>query len=219
MIKSPAFLAVMLLMSALVAMGYQAVGLNKIRQKKIYATVQSQEVTKPQKPVVGLPTLADLAKQNLMGVPAKKGAGKSADGDAAKQSAIKFTLMGTIITTGGGKKSSAFIQGSNKDSHRYYVGDTLEGGVKLESVGANSVVLKRNGKLETLKYPENIATSLPALPVSPVVTQPNSAVPPVTSQGVRPADRAMNIRDRLRNAQQANPNFQPHPAAQQPGKH
>jgi type II secretory pathway component PulC len=220
MIKSPVFLAVILLMSALVAIGYQAVGLNKIRQKKIYVASQTSEIAKPQKPVAGLPTLADLAKQNLMGVPAKKGAEVSAAGDAAKQAAIKFTLMGTIITSGDSKKSSAFIQGS-KDSHRYYVGDKLEGGVILNAVEANSVVLKRNGKLETLKYPENVATSLPAPPAPLVVTPPGATPPPAASNpapGARPADRMMNLRERLKNAQ-ANPKFQPHPAVPQPGNH
>jgi hypothetical protein len=209
MIKSPVFLAVVLLLLTLVAVGYQALELNKVRLGKSLSVIEPQQVQKKQSVAADkLPTFAQLATRNIMGDP-KKSPKQAVVQNAVPITALKLTLMGTIIKTEGGM-SSALIQGNNRETKRYYVGETVEGGFTLHSVAVDSVVLKRDEQLETLKYPLNVSTS----PVPPADRPQQSATnrpqqaAPVAGQ---PANQAKSLRERMRNAR-ANKNAQPNSA-------
>jgi len=228
MIKSPVILAVTLLVSVLVAIGYQTVAMNKVRQKKIYTPGQVTEV-KADKPADKVPTFPELAKQNLMGVAARQGDGGKQAGEQAKAESLKFILMGTIITTGGSKKSSAFIQAGSHETRRYYVGETLDAGVTLESVAADAAVIKRNGKSETLNYPKNDGPAAPApiqprpavVPVLPGNDQRPAAVPGGHPPGPRatPTGLQQDLRNRTKNPLPGPNNPKPRPPGSPPGNH
>lgn len=213
MIKSPVFLAVVLLLLTLVAVGYQAFELNKTRLGKPLSVIEPQQKQKKQSAVAdSVPTFAQLATRNIMGDPKKSPKQASAQ-SAVPMTALKLTLMGTIIKSEGGM-SSALIQGNNKETKRYYVGEMVEGGFSLNSVAVDSVVLKRDEQLETLKYPLNVSTApagLPATAVANKVTQQNTQAAGV--QVTPPANQTKSLRERMRDAR-ASKNTQPKPAGQ-----
>lgn len=206
MMKSPVFLAMALLLFTLAAVGYQAMTLNKVRLGTTVMLSKTQE-TKPVKKndEAKLPALAQFTKQNLMGDPNK--APKKPAAEVVPIATLKLTLMGTIIKTDGGV-SSAFIQSGNKETKRYSVGEQIEGGFTLDSVAADSVVLKRDDHLETLKYPANVAPAVAAQPPMPATNpatrpQPNKPAPAGQPDD---ANRAKSLRERMR--AQANKNTQ-----------
>ncbi|MFO1348144.1 MAG: type II secretion system protein N [Pseudomonadales bacterium] len=64
---------------------------------------------------------------------------------------LKFILVGAM-TNSDASKASALIA-TDKQTSRFFVGDTVAAGVVLKEVRADAVVLQRNGKLETLSFP------------------------------------------------------------------
>ncbi len=94
--------------------------------------------------------LAQLAKAHLMGNP-KAEVVKPVAPQAAVDTNLKLELVGTI-RDGAGGKDSALIQVKGKETKRYFVGETVEGGAILESVNEDVVSLKRGGALELLRY-------------------------------------------------------------------
>lgn len=103
------------------------------------------------------------------------------------QTNLKFVLVGAM-TSSDATKASALIT-TDKQTRRFFVGDSIASGVVLQEVHADAVVLKRSGKLETLSFPR-ADESAPSAPRRNVgldrgfARQPQTAVPPV--------DRALN---------------------------
>lgn len=210
--RSPVFLAIaLLLLVMLAAIGYQAYALNKVRLGKTVAGNQTQQVKQDKKrsEASDVPTLAQLAKRNLMGDPNK--APKKAAVEVVPITALKLILMGTIIKTDGGV-SSALIQGGNRETKRYSVGEKVEGGFILDSVGVDSVVLKRDEHLETLAYPANTgpaAVPPPApVPATNPGTRPQQQNRPAAAVQPNEANKTQSLRERMRNAR-ANKNANP----------
>lgn len=210
MMKSPVFLAIALLLVTLVAVGYQAHGLNKVRLGKTVILSEPAKPAKKNDDASKLSSLAQLAKQHLMGDPNK--APKKTTTEVVPIATLRLVLMGTIIKTEGGV-SSAFIQAGNKETKRYNVGEPIEGGFVLNAVAADSVVLKRDDHLEVLKYPVNVAPAAPAQPVPVSATNPATRPPqpnmPATATQPNDANRAKSLRERMR--AQANKNGQQNP--------
>ena len=215
--KSPVFLAIALLLLMLAAIGYQAVALNKVRVGKTAAANATPQVkqTRRHSEDSNMPTLAQLGKRNLMGDPNK--APKKVTTEVVPITALKLILMGTIIKTDGGI-SSALIQGTNRETKRYSLGEKVEGGFVLDSVGVDSVVLKRDEQKETLTYPANnaaaapVAQPVPAVSATNPATRPQPNMPATAAQPNNGAAKAQSLRERMRNAR-ANKNAQPTPAA------
>jgi len=69
------------------------------------------------------------------------------------ETALNLTLRGTFAKTEP-TQGSALIEGSNKQAKHYKVGDSLEGNTVVDAVYSDRVILRRNGRQETLLFPE-----------------------------------------------------------------
>lgn len=65
---------------------------------------------------------------------------------------LKLVLVGAM-TDSDPQKASALIAADNQ-TRRFYVGDNIPGGAVLHEVLSDSVVLKRDGRYETLFFPK-----------------------------------------------------------------
>jgi len=93
----------------------------------------------------------------------------------APDTSLNLKLTGVIpqIFNEHLEQSEAMIQSGNQPDQRYRVGETIEGagGATLHHVYHDRVILNRNGRLETLRLPEeltsraNSATGRPAAPM------------------------------------------------------
>ena len=70
------------------------------------------------------------------------------------QTTLNLQLHGAMTSLQPNIKNSAIIKSTHLEKV-YYAGDTLPGGAKLTTVYADHVVLNRNGRFETLFFPNN----------------------------------------------------------------
>lgn len=103
------------------------------------------------------------------------------------QTDLKFVLVGAM-TNSDAAKASALIT-TDKQTSRFFVGDAIATGVVLQEVRADAVVLKRNGKLETLSFPR-AAESVASVP-NHGIGRPSSFVRPA-QPAVMPNTRPLN---------------------------
>lgn len=204
---SPKMLAAMVFMGGLVVIGYQAYELNRFRieirdMPVIKLAPLSNASTSPQM------LLSPLSKQHLMGNPAQTALPPVVVKPAIDPN-LKLELVGTIRGALE-SKDSALIQAKGKETKRYYVGDMVEGGAILQSVGEDVVTLQRGGAVESLGYVKNAAPTpiTPAAPVQPVVTAPQQGAANQTNVPQPNGNSGpLSLRERLK--KRANPVNQP----------
>jgi general secretion pathway protein C len=97
---------------------------------------------------------------------------------------LKLVLVGAM-TDSDPQQASALIQADGQ-ARRFYIGDSIPGGAVLHEVLADSVVLKREGRFETLFFPK--ASEVPAAIGSRV--KPDSA-------GTAASGKNLSLRERL----------------------
>jgi len=124
---------------------------------------------------------------------------------------LKLTLTG--IVAGQGKITpSALIEGPDKQTLLYKIGDDIPGNATLNNIYSDRVVLNRSGRLENLLFPE-VSTggaqylaaqvpllSIPSSKTAPPVKRPNyggQALPSARKQSIK--DRLSTIRNRIKN--------------------
>lgn len=95
--------------------------------------------------------LEQVAKLHLFGEKAQEPVDVVPAQTEIPQTDLKFVLVGAM-TNSDATKASALIA-TDKQTSRFFVGDSIATGVVLQEVHADAVVLKRNGKLETLSFP------------------------------------------------------------------
>jgi len=213
MIKSPVFLAVVLLLITLAAVGYQAYQLNKVRLGEVNVASERSEVdTERLSTDHKIPSLAQLAVENLMGNP-QKAVEKPLE-NVISIASLKLTLIGTI-TKAESSKSSAIIQKANRETKRYFVGDMIESGVVLTAVSVDSVVLTGQSQSEMLRYPKDGSASAAVSPapaaVAPIyiplpASESSSAPVEPTAESTEPPPMPENpkmatLRERFKRAQ------------------
>lgn len=71
---------------------------------------------------------------------------------------LRLTLTG-VSATENQKRATALIEGPDRNTESYGVGDTLPGNADLHSVHNDRVILSRSGKLETLFFTESDSSS------------------------------------------------------------
>ncbi len=71
---------------------------------------------------------------------------------------LRLTLTG-VSATENQKRATALIEGPDRNTESYGVGDTLPGNADLHSVHNDRVILSRAGKLETLFFAESGSSS------------------------------------------------------------
>lgn len=218
MVKRSIVLIIILVMICL-AIGYQAYELNLIRVGVVVG--DSKQLTNKISPISSTQStdtmiLAQLASLSLMGE-APREAPRQAEPEKVLETSLNLVLVGTIVSTDQ-KRSSALVNDGKGTTKRYFIGDTLEGAV-LDSVKEGVVVLQRSGKLETLTYPKQTASSPQAVtpaptPVPNVVSSTPSS-PPAADDASTPIKPAALREQRLRailerKKQQAELQQQPH---------
>jgi len=102
----------------------------------------------------------------------------------APETNLSLSLTGILA---GGPKGQAIISANRGQEKTYHVGDSVDNadGATLHSVEADRVLLNRNGKLETLRLPEQLSsaaprTTSPILP--PAAAQPAGSLRQVISE-------------------------------------
>ena len=97
----------------------------------------------------------ELVSMHLFGVPARKAVKpvpRKALPTVAPVTSLNLTLFGVFADTNPALASA--IIGKSASNQRYYlVGDIVSRGVTLEEVREDQVILSRNGKYETLRFP------------------------------------------------------------------
>lgn len=120
---------------------------------------------------------------------------------------LNLVLRGALSGLDNKKYASAIIQGGNQDK-LYEVGDSLPGGVTLNEVFPDHVVLNRGGRLETLYFPDSGKDSRALQEYKPAESTK-------TESGSRPSytdspdgksleERMQDLRDKLQQANQGN---------------
>ena len=113
---------------------------------------------------------------------------------------LKLVLTG-VMASGAPTHASALIQGPDKQTENYQVGDEIPGGASLKHVYPDRVVLERSGRLENLVFVEQrsigIETYEPPEEVEEEAEQVSStSLPAITSRSSNPG-RTQGIKDRL----------------------
>ncbi|HEU5443071.1 MAG TPA: type II secretion system protein GspC [Steroidobacteraceae bacterium] len=117
--------------------------------------------------------IAAITNTHLFGIaPAAAGAGNAAN---APQTSMPLVLTG-VIAANDPRDGLAILGPSVAATKVYAVGDNIPGGARLHAVLSDHVLLERNGQLETLALPHQLAGSAPppnmsAAPVEPPVVQ------------------------------------------------
>lgn len=186
-----AFVVVLTLMSAYLV--YQAMELRSIGRED-YLTPAIAAAGSPQVingKSAGL-ALKEVATQNLFGKPYANQVAKASDDQPAQKNipvtTLKLTLT-AVIGSSDEKKASAFIENEKKVSERYFVGDQISAGVTLHAIEDESVILSRNGKLETLRYPAAASQPAAVAPVPAPQPQPVTTAAAVPEQASQPAQQ------------------------------
>lgn len=99
---------------------------------------------------------ADISLQavktvSLFGTPTTEKAQDKPKPAPIPETRLNLELKGTFTNTNR-QFASAIISESNKDSHRYFVGQKVPGNAELVAVHKDSVILRRNGRDEVLKF-------------------------------------------------------------------
>lgn len=97
----------------------------------------------------------------------------------APETRLQLELLG-LFQSRDSRRSSAIIAQQGQDAHLYHIGDDIPGNAKLENIYADRVILRRQGRLETLRLSElgslegvrQVARSTPPRP------QPQPSSPP-----------------------------------------
>ena len=72
----------------------------------------------------------------------------------APETRLRLDLKG-VFATSNAEKALAIISSSKDKDKTYHIGDKVMGGALLHAVYTDRVILKRNGKLETLRLPKS----------------------------------------------------------------
>ncbi|HLF10754.1 MAG TPA: type II secretion system protein GspC, partial [Gammaproteobacteria bacterium] len=115
----------------------------------------------------------DLTQSHLFGEAPVEAAPSTQTVVDAPDTTLSLRLTG-IIYGEGGIPSQAII-GSNSDQEKtYQIGHALDGanGATLHAVYGDRVILNRNGRLETLRQPQELSRAGPTLPPRPLAAAP-----------------------------------------------
>jgi hypothetical protein len=193
-----------------VVIAYQVFELEKFH-REVWAMKPNQLAPTKHIANTGFQSLGKLGKEHLMGNPLEQLAKPVTQGPVV-DTTLKLELVGTIRGVAGDESDSALIRSPGKETKRYHLGNTVEGGAVLHAVDSDFVLIKRGDKLETLRYSnEGFSAVISPVKRSPKATQKSPA--PVLDKAVDGAVEAeskqqapLSWKERLkRNASGAQP--------------
>ncbi len=133
-------------------------------------------------PAVQAQDLSALAGMHLFGRPAV--ANRSAVPVSAPDTQLNLTLHGVLVDPDPAGRG-AIIGKAGGQQQFFRVGDSVFGSAKLAEVRADRVILSRNGRYETLRFPNVPNLLQPGDPgVPPASTAPTAAVASTTASDV-----------------------------------
>ncbi len=176
--QAPLVLSALLLLLLAASLAWQSLEWQRLLRSPP-AAVESRLAAAP-----STPTLAQLA--------ALFGPAPAAQGEPPATT-LRLTLHGSFVNANP-LRSSAIIQRNGDKPQRFEVGSELESGVRLHAVYAERIEVERNGRLETLHFPQDGNPSSVSAPVSP---QPDDALTEPLSD-LQDEDLSLNeLRERL----------------------
>lgn len=94
---------------------------------------------------------SQLSKFHLFGEVGKVAVRKSDEPTLAPKTHLRLLLKGVFTSEHGGK-AGAIVQEIGRETNYYGIGATLPGNAVLEEVYSDRILLRRNGRLETLSF-------------------------------------------------------------------
>ena len=104
-------------------------------------------------------------------------------------------ILSGVLDNSAKDKASALVAEKGKPAQRLYVGDRLPGGAELYSVEVDHIVLRRNGKMEKLTYPDE--DGRPSVPLRNLSNVVNQAAEISASSDANRGEQQQSIRQRL----------------------
>ncbi|MCY1349789.1 Type II secretion system protein N [compost metagenome] len=95
-------------------------------------------------------TLSAPALENLAGL---FGPSRAANNAPPPSTNLRLTLRGSFVNADA-QRSSAIVQREGGKPQRFAIGAEIDSGVRLHAVYRDRIELERNGRLETLGFPE-----------------------------------------------------------------
>jgi general secretion pathway protein C len=112
----------------------------------------------------------ELARYHLFGKAGVKIVQKTDKPTVAPKTRLRLILKGVVTAEQGGS-SGAIVEEIGKTSNYYGLGDSLPGNAVLEEVYSDRILLRRNGKLETLSFDDKAAKGRNIIAKAPKVAK------------------------------------------------
>ncbi|WP_226661633.1 type II secretion system protein N [Microbulbifer aggregans] len=107
---------------------------------------------------------------------------------------LNLVLSG-VLSSSVDDRASALIAERGKPAQRVFVGETMAGGAEVYSVEVDHIILRRNGQMEKLTYPD--ADGRPTVPKQYANYAREAAKAIGANASMGSADKQQSIRDRL----------------------
>ncbi|SHE55140.1 Type IV pilus biogenesis [Microbulbifer donghaiensis] len=107
---------------------------------------------------------------------------------------LNLVLSG-VLDNSSKDKASALVAEKGKPAQRLYVGDTLPGGAELYSVAVDHIILRRNGRMEKLTYPDE--DGRPSVPLRNFTNYASQAAAISEASEAGRGEKQQSIRERL----------------------
>lgn len=108
---------------------------------------------------------------------------------------LNLVLSG-VLSSSEGDRASALVAERGKPADRIFVGQTLPGGAEVYSVEVDHIILRRNGQMEKLTYPD--ADGRPSVPKQYARYTREAAKVISANASANSADKQQSIRERLK---------------------
>lgn len=142
--------------------------------------------------------ISQLPDWHLLGVVAKGGAPVMINAPIdAPDTSLKLVLRGVYSSDDMGNGHAIIADPQGKEE-QYSVGDSLPGNAELSEVHAEKVILKRNGRYETLRLPTDKMSGSNTVSLQPTSQRsaPQRSVPQRSASS--PAERLRTVRENLK---------------------
>jgi len=145
----------------------------------------------------------DLASFKLFGDPSAVAAEPEPVEEDLPETQLQLTLTG-VLAGQNEMQTGALIEGPDRETLYYKIGDSLPGNATLHKVFADRIVVRRAGRLENLYFPESFSSGLTAFQdhrdqISVPVPATRPAVPSSVPGGGLSDARKRSIKERLSN--------------------
>lgn len=168
--KAPLVVALALTLGMLASFGMQGYQLWQQRTQASSAVEQPAAAPEAQR---RLAEPRDVANANLFGQPQTTSEATVVQTENLPTTNLRLTLRGVSTTEDEGR-TSALIEGPDRETQVYLIGDRLPGDAILRAVHADRVIIDRRGRLENLYFPESSDPSADISSYSAPAAEPDS---------------------------------------------